>query len=192
MTGTNPYTFTDNPTESGVAVCDTDILNDDIMYLKWQNDAFSSDKTNIDLSNLSATGKNVLDGSWVNSYQDLASGVTYTAEQWVTYDLSTILPNDNYVYECLFTGWWRTGNTSGNLVGCHLYTGTQTATTSDYSAYLGRVVTRTSSSAIFAGNCILPIFPTDRAVTYRNEDGVGTSGSCTLRIQGYRRVGTNS
>lgn len=28
------YTWTDNPTVSGVSVCDTDILNDDIMYLK--------------------------------------------------------------------------------------------------------------------------------------------------------------
>ena len=28
------YTWTDNPTVSGISVCDTDILNDDIMYLK--------------------------------------------------------------------------------------------------------------------------------------------------------------
>lgn len=38
---TNPYTFTDNPTLSGISICDTDVLNDDIMYLKWENDSNS-------------------------------------------------------------------------------------------------------------------------------------------------------
>lgn len=35
---TEEYTWTDNPTESGKATCDTDVLNDCLMHLKYDND----------------------------------------------------------------------------------------------------------------------------------------------------------
>lgn len=54
MSELNPYTFTDNPTESGVATCDTDVLNDDIMYLKWE--LSNTPSANQDLSNLTDAG----------------------------------------------------------------------------------------------------------------------------------------
>lgn len=40
MTIKDFYTWTDDPTESGIALCDTDILNDCLMHLKYQNGAF--------------------------------------------------------------------------------------------------------------------------------------------------------
>lgn len=39
---TDQYTWTDNPTQSGVAICDTDILNDCLMHLKYDKSGSGS------------------------------------------------------------------------------------------------------------------------------------------------------
>ena len=49
---TESYNWTDNPTLSGVAECNTDVLNDCLMHLKY-----SQQNANTNLSNLSATGE---------------------------------------------------------------------------------------------------------------------------------------
>lgn len=41
------YPWTDNPTESGIAVCDTDILNDCLMHLKYEPNKSYSNLNNI-------------------------------------------------------------------------------------------------------------------------------------------------
>lgn len=45
----NPYLFTNNPTVSGVSICNTDILNDNIMYLKWEADNNKGSGTSLPL-----------------------------------------------------------------------------------------------------------------------------------------------
>lgn len=40
---TNSFTWTDNPMQSGVSICDTDVVNDDLMYLKGKSDTHTSD-----------------------------------------------------------------------------------------------------------------------------------------------------
>lgn len=42
---TNSYTFTDNPMVSGVSVCDTDVVNDNLMYLKEETDKIPTIQT---------------------------------------------------------------------------------------------------------------------------------------------------
>ncbi len=43
---TEKYSWTDNPTVSGVAICDTDILNDCLMHLKYENKTKNIPTTN--------------------------------------------------------------------------------------------------------------------------------------------------
>lgn len=146
----------------------------------------------MDVAEIEATkaDKTAVDGQWIQIYKDLLSGVTFKDNQVVTVDLSDILPNDGYTYECIFSCWIRTGSTSSNAIDCQLFSGTGDSLNQFY-ARLARCVTRTNSTASAAGCAILPILPNDRAVTWKNGDGGGTSGSCGLVFGGYRRVGTN-
>ena len=57
-------------------------------------------KANTDLSNLSDSGKKVIDGQWVSKTATLS---TATAVGTYTIDLSSYLPNDNYNYEVLIS-----------------------------------------------------------------------------------------
>ena len=41
------YTWTDNPMQSGVSTCDTDIVNDNLMYLKDKSDSYNSSITTL-------------------------------------------------------------------------------------------------------------------------------------------------
>lgn len=79
---TNPYTFTDNPTESGVAVCNTDILNDDIMCLKWYYDHISFRNIGEIVAStipLTDAGLHLLDGALLSGSGVYADFVTYIA-----------------------------------------------------------------------------------------------------------------
>ena len=59
---TNPYTFTDNPMVSGVSVCNTDIVNDNIMCLKWMHDQIATDLNGkLDIAGGTMTGNLVND-----------------------------------------------------------------------------------------------------------------------------------
>lgn len=62
---TNQYLWTDNPTESGIAKCDTDVLNDCLMHLKYENqpvdliqdvENLKVDKAGINADNFTAAG----------------------------------------------------------------------------------------------------------------------------------------
>lgn len=80
-------------------------------------------KANTDLSNLSDSGKKVIDGQWVSKTETLS---TATAAGTYTIDLSSYLPNDNYNYEVLFVHtFYDTGDNSGKLYQWTDYTGSQ-------------------------------------------------------------------
>lgn len=80
-------------------------------------------KANTDLSNLSDSGKKVIDGQWVSKTATLS---TATAAGTYTIDLSSYLPNDNYNYEVLFVHtFYDTGDNSGKLYQWTDYTGSQ-------------------------------------------------------------------
>ncbi len=136
------------------------------------------------LSNLTATGKNVIDGQWVSSYNVLASNVSAPKKTNLEYDLSTILPNDSYNYEVMLTGRATTGSTSGNV--CLI-----SITTSIISsgAYLVGTQTKASGSVNAYGSNICPI-GLDRKITISAVSS--NSGTFSLYASAYRRIGTNS
>ena len=134
------------------------------------------------------------DGVWTytdpNNYVFFAA-TTFTANKYVTYSLANILPDDNYTYLCLFDCYIRTGSTSGNNTSAIIFSGTNTDTTTGAWAQIAGARTRSSSNRSAGGCCILPIFPNDRNVTFKNETSSGTSGNCGFYCKMYRRVGTN-
>lgn len=110
----NPYKFTDNPTVSGVSICDTDVLNEDIMHLKWRLDnetassLFDLVEKDHELTFEESDGYEKL-GNY--AYKNGVSGVRYgypefynrcikefresTAEKRVEYESSNITPVGN-------------------------------------------------------------------------------------------------
>jgi hypothetical protein len=59
------YKWTDNPTESGIAKCDTDVLNDCLMYLKYENSSTGYEVGDIIFRTLPTNdaSKHLLDGT---------------------------------------------------------------------------------------------------------------------------------
>lgn len=89
---TDQYLWTDNPTESGIAKCDTDVLNDCLMHLKYENqpveliqdvEDLKVDKANINADNFTSVGVQSLieNGlpNWSNkALLNLSQGMKYT------------------------------------------------------------------------------------------------------------------
>ena len=119
--------------------------------------------------------------------------ITFTANQYRTYSLANIIPDDDYDYEVLFEAWANTGTSSGNAVGVILFSGTATSSdnTDNFNTRVIRGVTRTSSNQQFGGCAILPIKASDKKITVRNIEASGTSGNMSLNVRGLRRIGTN-
>ena len=131
--------------------------------------------------------------SQINNDSTIFSGQKFTADQWKTYSLGSLLPNDGYDYEVQFEVWTNTGSTSGNATGVILYSGTATSSNNgnSFAARVTRTVTRASSTQIGCGAAILPIKASDRNVTYRNADASGTSGNHSFYIRSKKRIGSN-
>lgn len=163
-----------------VSKIDNNINNPLTDTTRWE-EAFA----NIDLSNLSSTSSPNFDGDIVGVQQTtgrIANEVSMTTSD-KTYDISAILPNDNYNYEVWLKGIVITGSTSGNRI--------YLAVNSDILGGLEicRTTTRTTSTVSAAGFCLLPIGQA-REITVSGN--TGANGIYTLDIMGYRRLGTNS
>lgn len=139
---------------------------------------------NLDLSKYATTEllTERADGQWVANELLLAENGTITGAN-VTYDLSSYLPNDDYSYELLVCAVAVTGAASGNmanvavnsdLVGTMYVTGTQT---------------RASAATRSIGSCIVPI-KERKLVQLQGILGTNT-GNYSIRLKGYRRIGTN-
>ena len=139
-------------------------------------------KADVDLTNINASCK-ALDGQWVDSNIQLANAVASPTTE-TSYSLANYLPNDGYNYEILCAGSVTTGTTSGNFA--------RLAVKSDLltnAAYVCGAITRTSSSEQAYGSCIIPV-GAGRSVTLSS--WTSNTGTYTLYIRGYRRIGTNS
>ena len=133
-------------------------------------------------------------GPWTDiAIVTLFSSVTFSADQWRTYSLTSVLPEDEYDYEVMFEGYIETGKTSGNAAGMHLYSGTATSTdnANSFDLRIGSIITRNASTQIAGGIAIIPIYASDRNITVRNHDSLGKSGGMTLKVRSIRRLGTN-
>ena len=140
---------------------------------------------NKDLSNLTATGQKVIDGQWVNSYSELFSG-SWAALGDKTFDLSTYLPDDNYMYDVVVSLSVSSGSTSGNALYLSIYS--SALGYDNHAINIAGINTRTSSSMVNYGYGLIPI-GTDRKLYGVN---AGTAGTVVFSVSGYRRVGTNT
>lgn len=142
-------------------------------------------KADVDLSNLTSTGQNVIDGQWVSSTLVLENGTIITTTtstgQDFSYDLSNYLPNDGREYEILLNVELN-GNT--NLGFYIIYAGVTDGT--------GATMCKNYNSVgicVMAGNSIIPL-KTNRTLYI----SLVNTGQATLwwSVLGYRRIGTNS
>lgn len=129
---------------------------------------------------------NCVDGQWVSSLHEIASGVSGSSTYSNDFDLSTYLPNDGQKYEVLIHGQGRTGTTSGNAMW--LWVG---SSETGGSTLLTIGHTRTSSYMNSAGSVIIPI-GTDRKINVNLQYSGGTSTNIGIYAHAYRRIGTNS
>lgn len=143
-----------------------------------------SNLADVDLSNLSSTGKKVIDGQWVALALTLASGVTYPTATDTEYSLSTYLPNDGYNYEVLINGTVTTGSSSGNAMALRL----QTDILNDGYFIMCNVITRTNAQAYNSTAIVAPV-GTGRKIIVKSSSYTGTY---SIYLRGYRRIGTNS
>jgi hypothetical protein len=146
-----------------------------------------SGKANTDLSNISGTSTKSIDGQWVQANETIASDVSWTGDgQSVTYSVSSFLPNDNYIYECMIIAFCTTSNTSAKFIDVQLSSDVLTN-----SINVCHIRTRTSSTVDSSGNIILPV-GTGRYITQKGSASSNADGTYSLYLRGYRRVGTNT
>lgn len=146
----------------------------------------------IDLSNLSDTGKKVIDGQWIpytgSLSANLISGQKFpvnTSRQTLTIDLSEYLPKDDYSYEVLLGGEYSTGKTTGALFKMFL-----SSTIAPAVVCMGRCISVSNSANTGGGNAIIPVAK-DRLLYMKYDVGVAETGTVYLTINSYRRIGTN-
>lgn len=144
--------------------------------------------TNINCNNISYplyAGGETTDYAWLRNSTKIFES-TLTANQIAEIDLSEILGNNNYKYLATFSVFAYTGTTSGNSVIIRLGNSNNTS-----GAHVCSQITRTSSSMICGGNIVLPVVNTNKKI-YLAHTGSGTSGTVTVYIRNYRRIGTNA
>ena len=81
------YQWTDNPTESGIADCNTDVLNDCLMHLKYDNNGASRNIGEIVASIIPLTdaGLHLLDGAWIELNGSYREFVEYILSLYSSY-----------------------------------------------------------------------------------------------------------
>lgn len=136
-------------------------------------------RADTDLSNITDTGKKLIDGQWVAKEQVLS---TATAVGTYTIDLSDYLPNDNYNYEIQMCGQLISTSTDGSacFIKGSLY--------NDFML-LGR-----SSKTLGARTQYHFTYTVlkDRLLEYQISVSSATTPSTYLTAIAYRRIGTNS
>lgn len=125
-----------------------------------------------------------IDGSWTTKNYTIFGEKTWAVgTQNLTYSLNTYLPNDNNTYEIIFSSDGRTGASSGAAINCHV--GSSLVDISLNVVY--RCLTRTTSSVIGGGNCIVPI-AADRKLNFSMNVAGSVSGNCYASVLAYRKV----
>ena len=161
---------------------------DDKLIITADEDSLNSNTKKIDEVLNDKAYKTEVDGQWVAVGGDesvIFMDQIFSTAGLYEYDISAILPQDNYNYECAFTCFGRTSNVNGNSVGLGIKSNI-------FKPHLrfGRAQTRSNQSFSFAGSAVIPV-GTDRIVIFDVHDLTGSSGSCGLFLRGYRRLRTN-
>lgn len=92
---TDEYIWTDNPTVSGIATCDTDVLNDCLMHLKY-NGSSSRNIGEIVTSTIPLTdaGLHLLDGALLSGSGSYSAFVDYIADLYDSGDYTAIFDTE--------------------------------------------------------------------------------------------------
>ena len=114
------YTWTDNPTQSGIATCDTDVLNDDLMHLKYNNSSRIIGEIIQSTLPLTDAGLHLLNGEVIGKGGSYAAFVDYIAEIYT----NSIYRNFLFTTEA---DWQTSVNTYG-VCGKFVYTPDSTET----------------------------------------------------------------
>lgn len=195
MTSSVPYSFVPGAKAKAEEVNANFVaVLDEIEKSNVKISELDSQKMDKNLSNLDEQGQEILDakadkteidGVWTTKSVYLASDFTMSKTYDKTFDLSTILPDDENVYEVIVSAIIRTGTAINNCLG--LYVGSTICT----SIYMCRAVSRVANTnQIASGNCIIPIAK-DRKIRFYTGDETNAasySNSCSLRISAYRKV----
>ena len=132
------------------------------------------------------TTKSMVDGQWTQAYLKLITSKTsVTNAKPLTFDLSTVLPNDGYNYECIFDILAETGTASGNSVEIMTFGGIAAN-----GVRVCKAITRTTASAQ-AGGQFIEAIGTNRTISLQEAGGTQTSYVYFFRLLACRRIGTN-
>lgn len=141
-----------------------------------------SNLANTTLSNLSITASPNFDGQFVDTDITINNNLN-TAVGGYGYDLSSYLPNDGYNYELYVHAY---GSYASGQASCTIYSDiyTQQGTTASYAQLFV-----TADSQLTTNDFTVPI-GTHRVIYYKINNN--SFNSMYLRINGYRRMGTNA
>lgn len=146
-------------------------------------------KADVDLTNLTASQSTNFDGRWIAINGDNNVVSISSFESSTSFDLSSVLPSDNYNYEILLCvqGWTKVSSGATMFIKCRTdwlnssYKNTPIARVTYYSGMGG-------DGAAFANTITVPI-GTSRTL-YLNLEA-GKAQWFNFWIAGYRRIGTN-
>lgn len=139
-------------------------------------------------SGVISVNEDKIDGAWVQSYSKVASNVAFSkSAENKSYDLSAYLPNDNNVYEVIFSISGQTASASGASFAFGIITDKTSAGTTD-DVWICSAITRTSSYAMGAGACVLPLKSRTIYVRQASTTSAGAPTLNSLNVHGYRKV----
>lgn len=173
-----------NLTLNGFAMIDASNMGTALLTVSNNNLAINGSEV--------VTGDNTrFDGQWVQSFLDLVtSAITLNTNYSNAWDISSYLPNDNYIYEVYVSAYGVTAATSGSLIDVRVGSSILKAdnTTNTATAFVLRSAVRSNANRQVSNTIVIPV-GTDRKLTVQS---YGTGTLNTLRLLAYRRVGTNS
>lgn len=145
-------------------------------------------KADTSLSNLSATGKTVIDGAFTNSFTNIISSDT-SLKGSTALPKRIVVPNDGYTYEVIIRARVTTGTTSGNYVRLAVQ-----GNKDDYNVYVCGCQTRSGSSVEAMGFSIVHVsYVASNATNFDIIRASGYNGNVNvIDAISYRRLGTNS
>ena len=168
--------ITTDPTKSGIETSDGGLY----LYFYVGETVQNANLINAGRIQETCATKSMVDGQWVYPPKS-ASYIKWSASGTKTIDLSSVLPNDGYNYECLFSlSFYAT-----NKVGVHIGTDKAILDTSNpdwiYCEGSGKAGSGTIILAVGSGR-----------YAQVNSTSAPSSGVFHFCVMGYRRLGTNT
>ena len=141
-----------------------------------------NNKLNANASNLTTDGQKVFDGQWVSSRLTLVSNETYPTTTNIEYTLSSYLPEDNYNYEVIASCATR-ASAGEKQMRIELI-----SDIIDHSFILGDCISSSSKQSFGSGTISIPVGIGRKITTVKLS---WVSGTYSVWLTGYRRIGTN-